>query len=266
MPLFEFNLKPLQKVMPWRDQTNEYLHWFGLTDGCYHMNLGDVQLFRYSDEILHFWSKEFPDVDYINEPYMDYQVVRLYEDVLSILADVIQPVPDEVYSYITTLEEQKNWEKTISEIIEVSYEDNDKWDAYDNATEWLFYRRLLGLGGGPNIIIWRIKDTIHIRWDNESIKQDNIPVWAAKTGEYQMPVKRFILEVESFHNRLINEMQSRLEEIEKDNPLPHIKIDIPELLIEQEERTHFLDTALKRQPHVKNWSKVVASNQMLLKK
>ena len=80
-----------------------------------------------------------------------------------------------------------------------------------------------------------------------------------------MPVKQFILEVESFHNRLINEMRCRLETIERDNPLPHIKIDIPALFLEQEERTQSLDIALKRQPHVNNWSKVIASNQLILK-
>jgi len=96
MALIEFNLKPLQDVMPWGDEPNQYLHWFALTDSFYYMELGDVQLFCYSDEILEFWSKEYPGCNSKNEPYMDYQVVRLYEDVLEILPDVIQPIPEAI--------------------------------------------------------------------------------------------------------------------------------------------------------------------------
>ena len=82
--------------MPWGDEPNQYLHWFALTDSFYYMELGDVQLFCYSDEILEFWSKEYPGCNSKNEPYMDYQVVRLYEDVLEILPDVIQPIPEAI--------------------------------------------------------------------------------------------------------------------------------------------------------------------------
>ena len=74
-----------------------------------------------------------------------------------------------------------------------------------------------------------------------------------------------MLEVESFHNRLINQMRNRIETIERDNTLPNIKIDIPALFLEQEERNRSFDIALRSIPHVKNWSKVIASNQLILK-
>lgn len=263
MALFDFKLKPLQDVMPWGDEPNKNLHWFGLTDGFYYMDLGDVQLFRYSDEILKLWSKDYQDSNYINEPYMDYQVVRLYEDILEILPDVIQPIPEIINSYISTKEKQRDWEKRINED-DVDFENEEEYDTYANATEWLFFRRLKGLGGSPGIIIWRVEDTIHIRWDNASIKQDGINTWATTEGEYELPFNNFMSEVESFHNRLIKNMGERVNAISKNNPLPHIKIDIDELQKEQVERAGELNETLSKKPNIESWDKVILANKELL--
>lgn len=46
MSLFEFKLKKLPDVLPWGEEPDFYLHWFGLTDGIYYMNVGNEQLFR----------------------------------------------------------------------------------------------------------------------------------------------------------------------------------------------------------------------------
>jgi hypothetical protein len=89
--LFNFQLRPIEEVAPW-DQEGEYsLSWFGLTDGWYWLDCDGHELFRYSDAIIESWKYEGrqPAVP----PCVDYQVVRLWGDILQILPDVLSPVP-----------------------------------------------------------------------------------------------------------------------------------------------------------------------------
>ncbi|WP_123601984.1 DUF5984 family protein [Micromonospora sp. Llam0] len=48
---FQFQLRPLDQVHPWgRDK--QTLHWFGLTEGWYWLDLNGHQLLRYSAETV----------------------------------------------------------------------------------------------------------------------------------------------------------------------------------------------------------------------
>ena len=265
MALFEFKLKPLGEVLPWGEEPNLNLHWFGLTDGIYYMNVGEDQLFRSSKEILLHWKKEWPDLD-TNCEYVDYQVVRLYEDLLDILADVMQAIPAELQQYIDSQKSQELWGNELRDIF-TSTEDEETEDLYYLATEWWSSCRSLStshLSNGPNIWLWRTKNTIHIRWDNEHKQIDGIQPWTAVRGDFVLPIEKFEDEVRSFHNLLMAEMESRIAELKTKNPIPHINIDIPSLEKEQEERKLFLERALERVPRVKNWDEVVMANNNLL--
>lgn len=264
MALFEFQLKPLAEVMPWGDAPDLYLSWFGLTDGIYYMNVGEEQLFRSTAEILAYWKTEYPSLD-TNQPFVDYQVVRFYEDVLEILADVLQPVPIEMQSYISSIFVQKQWEQRLSNVAD-SITDEEIDDIYYPAIEWWGCRRLstIHLNQGSKIWFWRTADTMHIRWDNRLSEIDGISVWTAKLGEFQLPVEEFIQEVSSFHHRLMDAMEERIKIIVTENLLPHVKIDFQNLLREQEDRTQWLTSALKRTPCVQEWSTVIDANRKLL--
>src|SRR5947209_6747937 len=50
--LFNFSLAMLENIPPWGSGTDLHLSWFGLTDGCYWLRPGDVELFRYSAQLL----------------------------------------------------------------------------------------------------------------------------------------------------------------------------------------------------------------------
>ncbi|MEO3683480.1 DUF5984 family protein [Shewanella vesiculosa] len=259
MTLFDFKLKPLTDIAPWGEEPNLSLHWYGLTDGIYFMNVGKDQLFRYSDEAVEYWKKEYSDF----EVFFDYQVARIYEDLLSILPDVLQPIPQCIYEYISTVENQQTWSDKLAQIFDET--DNESIeDTYYLASEWLFHRRLQGMGGGPDIMLFRTGEKIHIRWDNESIRIDGFQAWSATRGEYQLTVDEFIDEVHSFHQRLIFDMAERVHTIATNNPFPHVKIDIVNLTKEHEERACSLSTALSNEPHVDNWVSVIEANKKLL--
>ena len=259
MNLFEFKLRPLTEVEPWGEEPDLSLQWYGLTDGFYHMNVGEEQLFRYSNELMDVWSK---DHSYSN-PFFEYQVVRLLEDVLDMLPDVLQPIPPELHRIISTTEKLLEWEDKLTDISDAA-EDGIVEDIYYTASDWLFPRRLSVLGGGPDILLWRIEEAIHIRWDNTAISLDGHQAWEATNGVFMLPATEFITEVELFHSRLMNEMEERVQLIAASNPMPHVNIDIPELLRCQNERNTSLEDSLKTKPVVDNWDDVIAANKELL--
>nr|WDE41603.1 hypothetical protein [uncultured bacterium] len=258
MSLFEFQLKKLSDVLPWGEEPDLYLHWFGLTDGIYYMNVGDEQLFRASTAIMEHWVKEYPDIN-VNDVYVDYQVVRLYEDLLEKLVDMLQPVPSEIHQLISTQETQNHWTTQLWDIFE-STDSEEIEDLYSVATEWWNYHRSLStmhLSEGPNIWIWNSGETVHIRWNSESKNINGIQPWTTVRGDYTLPLGEFREEILSFHERFMDEMTYRIRQLMTDNPIPHIKIDMQSLEKEHEERKNSLNDALAKTPSVKNWDTVI---------
>ncbi|HEY9907288.1 MAG TPA: DUF5984 family protein [Thermosynechococcaceae cyanobacterium] len=89
--LFDFHLRPLEEVMPWGKPPNSYLSWFVLTDGFYRLQVGSEFLFNYSDDFAERWAAQSVSVH--TRSFVDYYVVRLWEDLLEILPDVLEPLP-----------------------------------------------------------------------------------------------------------------------------------------------------------------------------
>lgn len=266
MALFEFKLKELSEVFPWGVGENMHLHWFGLTDGIYYMNVGEEQLFRSSDEFLKHWRKKHQNI-IENDVYVDYQVVRLYEDILEKLVDILQPVPLSLNQVVKTQKMQKDWEALLWNIYE-STEDKEIEDLYEIATGWWNYYRSIStmhLHQGPNIWMWTHADTVHIRWINESCSIDGIQPWSTVQGEFILTVEEFKTEVESFHERLMEQMSHRIQLIKNNNPIPHIKIDIQSLENEHEERQQTLIKALEATPNIKSWDRVIEAIEKLKK-
>ena len=162
MALFEFELKPLGEITPWGEKDDLYLTWFGLTDSNYYMDVGKERLFEYSNELLRHWSKDNSNDEIHGSPYFDYQVSRLHEDLLAILPNVFQEIPQALFDCIETGEKQKEWERCLSSVSdsfesEDPMEEMDFFDIYAEATDWLQCRKLAGIGGGPDIIIFSFK-------------------------------------------------------------------------------------------------------------
>ena len=262
MALFEFNLVPLVDLLPWGEEPNLSLTWYGLTDGHYYMNVGDAQLFRYSDPILQLWSDEREEYQH---SYFEYQVARLYEDILYALPDIIQPIPDRVFQHIETVDKQIHWFAGLSSIYQ-TLEDDESNELYYESTEWIDVRSPDGLGGGPHFWILRHKDTVYIRWFNRDTTFGETEVWAASVGEHRMTVDEFISEIRHFHVTLMQRMQKRVNTIVEDNPFPHVTIDIPGLVAEHEERSKSVDSAISRNPTIADWSSVIDAGSKLLAK
>lgn len=247
MPLkFHFRLRPIEDIEPWgREQGEPQLHWFGLTDGWFWIEVDGQELFRYSDAVQHLWALQSPQVKTSPSPYEEYYIARYWEDLLEILPNIMDPLPADLAVRVADAEAWQNWQSAF----------HDQWEQSDNEAAWDIYALAIGwwsqrtwdaghLAHPPRLWFWRVADTIHIHWDNRAVMLDGTPVWAAFQGEAVLSVTEFKAAAESFHDRFMTEMERRVEAAVDAWPRPDVKIDTTALLREQVQRAGWLEPAL----------------------
>jgi len=259
--LFDFRLRPISEVAAWGRSPDLRLSWFGFTDGFYRLDVGGEYLLNYSSETVELCRSlgagTYPG------PYVDYYVVRLWEDVYEILYDVLQPLPKDLQALLERdYASQQAWmDKAfawLSATESGEADANHAGSVYDAATFWCAHRRLDSAYLAPQARIWLWSDdeTVVIAWDNRGIVREGIPVWSARHGAYRLPRQEFLTEVRSFNDRLIAEMGERVREICATWNRPEIRVDFDHLRQEQVDRTTWYDAALKRPPPIYSWDEV----------
>ena len=265
--LFHFQLTPVDEIGPWTtpSRNNEkHLHWFGLTDGCYWLDVGHAELFRYSPVILERWAKTHPEVSV--GPYVGYQVVRLWEDVLDMLRSVLEPVPEDLARHVRpggvweSRAAWRHWRDTADDWME-RQDDDAYWDLVSLASGWWAARALDSghLRANPGIWFWREADVTYVRWDNRDILLDGLLAWSAEAGEMSMTADAFLEEVRSFNERLFQAMGQRVDAVCEHWPRPEIRIDCDDLRRDHLHRSMSLDNALTRPPLATDWDVVRAA-------
>ncbi len=264
MPLFEFNLRKIEDVRPWGTPPKKSLHWFGLTDGDYHLDVKGKQLFRYSPEILTLWHKQYEAID--DTEFADYCVVRLWEDILDILPHILEPLPPALFEIIKSPQLQKNFENSIQ-----SLASEDEWDEmFDlrcQATQWIWSRKLdtAYLIKGPRIWLFRYEGEIMIRWDNEGEYIDGMQPWSEIQGEEKYSVTDFLFELTLFNDRLMEQMKSRIDYIIRENPIPDVEIDLDSLANDHRDRSIWLRQALNAPPKQLETDKILQAISKLFR-
>lgn len=253
--LFQFILRPLGEVEPWGGD-QPALHWFGLSDGWCWWQVGTQELFRYTQPVLDYWTAESPERPK-SLPYVDYQVVRPWEDLLQIVPDILAPVSDDLAQRLASLEEWQSLQDRGWAWAEAR-DDEYSWDLLDTAFRWRSER---GWDAGylrhpPKVWLWVQSDTFHLRWDNRTVMLDALPVWEATAGEITLPVAAFVEEVKSFHERFIATMSERVAAVLAGGLRQGIKIDLTRLAQEQQDRPTWLTNALNRKAPEQDWDKV----------
>lgn len=246
--LFNFKLRPLEDIAPWRDPKDNslHLHWFGLTDGWYWIDTGNAELFRYSQAEIERCQREYAGQPWVAEfvalPYADYQVVRLWEDVLAILPYALEPVPSPLAETLAPDGPWVRWEQAAEG---VTSSQSARWtfsEEREAAAQW-WWNRLLNYGylrGGPMIWFWNDGVDMHIQWDNRKMLLDGVPAWEAQLGESRMPIADFIEEVRDFDRRLIRRMADRVAIAQGEWQHPEVTI-FSDVAQEQVQRAHVLE-------------------------
>ena len=218
---FGFSLTRLDQVAPWGEGA---LHWFGLTDGSYWIDVGDHQLLR-------------PE----GEPWVDYYLARFWEDLCLLAPVVLEPVPADLVEFLLA----------DVEADEHAFDDPDR----EAALSWRSDHFLdFGyLEDPPRSLWWRTGDEITLTWSHQErpLIRETVPVAEFRTA------------LADLDRDLMIAMNQRVSHIEANGAPNGTRIDVGDLRREHVERSHWLDDSTKRLRHT-DWAAVRAGARRLL--
>ncbi|MDX3224804.1 DUF5984 family protein [Streptomyces sp. ME19-01-6] len=259
---FRFGLTPLAEVRPWGRREHPVLHWFGLTDGWYAIDLGEHELLRYSERTVR--RLRGGEGGGPAHPYVDYYVVRLWEDLLALLPAALEPVPEDLADFVAGDPADWYWEETPEAEAEAEAE-----AAAEAAAGWHRDRALdMGyLRVAPYVHCWRTvageDDVMNISWAYQSDPENEIEFAGPATGRTTLPTSAFVAAVAEFDRGLREAMERRIGELEAAGPPPGIELDLEQLRREHRDRAGWLERA-RRYTYVTDWAAVRAGAASLL--
>ncbi len=243
--MFHFQLFPVEEIQPWGDSPPT-LHWFGLTMGWFWIEISGQELFRYTDAARKYWESQDPDCPPHALPYEDYQVARYWEDLVGMLPEILDLIPDDLAALVADGQVWEAWQAAARTWMEVTDTDH-AWETHYAAVGWWGKRTWDAghLAHPPCLWLWRVGETVHLRWDNRTVTVgDGIPVWTATAGEYTLPVADFIAHVTAFNDRFLAAMAARLQAVQTHWSRPEILLDFGELTQSQATAAKLLDANL----------------------
>ncbi|WP_329497577.1 DUF5984 family protein [Kitasatospora herbaricolor] len=250
---FRFELRALEDVGPWGDEHRRTLHWFALTQGWYWIEAGGQELLRYSEATLRRWREESGGEV---RPYADYFVVRIWEDVLEILADALEPVPSDLLAFVSgDLSGHPLWDV------------EDLTPEAEAAADWHGRRSMYTgpLVNAPQMRWWRTVDEagdrITLDWTHEP--GHRIGFAASPAGRLTLPVKDFLSAVTELDGALLAAMEQRVTALEASGPPAGVELDLAQLRREHRDRSGRLERARTRTP-VTDWAAVRAGAREFL--
>ncbi|MFC9330920.1 DUF5984 family protein [Kitasatospora sp. NPDC057015] len=250
---FRFELRALGEVAPWGDERHPVLHWFALTAGCYWIEAGGQELLRYSEATLRRWREESGGEVH---PYVDYFVVRIWEDVLEILADVLEPVPRDLVAFVSSdLSGHPIWDE------------DDIAPEAEAAADW-HGRRSMYMGplvNAPQPRWWRTVDEagdrVTLTWTHEP--GHRIGFAAPPAGRLVLPTDDFLAAVTELDGALLAAMEQRVATLEASGPPVGVDLDLEQLRREHLDRAGWLERARTRN-RVTDWPAVRAGARVFL--
>jgi hypothetical protein len=243
----EFDLTPLAQVVAWGKPGNQSLHWFGLTDGRYDVVIGEHRLFSEHDRM----------------DGIDYQVVRLWEDLIDLLPEILDEVPDALATRLADVDAWMAWNDRAWDLTEELGLDPELLDA---ATCWWRDRRLdTGhLVAAPRLQLWRTSGVVHATWrtrlGEHEVARADLPRWASPAGDAELALTELTDEIRRFDHALIAAMQARVDEVATSWSRPDVAIDVEQLRREHRDRSGWLTDTLARVHRTKRpWDEVVTA-------
>lgn len=238
--LINFELTPVEKVIPWGNQGEHNLHWFGLTEGQYWIDAGGHALLEYSEHAQRNGTGR----------YCDYYVARILEDITDMLPSILEPIPQDLVQYVSG-ESGRAWialQESWSERNIVKGAGDEVWGVWEHAN-LLLYNRFLDsayLTPSASILMWSDEADVHIEWENVDKLIDGELAWSAVSGSFHLPREVFVKEVGAFCAKLFEQMTSRTEQVAAGALHPDIRIDLPALIAENAQRREKVAQALEK--------------------
>lgn len=225
---FNYSFKPLDILIRELKENNQ-INWFNLTDGCYNIEFDGVKLFEYSDTIV--------KKNNMISNSLDYYVIRIVEDIFEVLMNTLNPMPEDIFELVNTIEKRKKIELIIEEALRnVSYEEYEKS---------LIIFKIVSpgcidtayLNPGFYNYFFHVNDDLYILYDCET--EDNI--WTANKGIIKVDYNDFVNEFKLFVNNFMNDMEKRIDEA-----CSLLKEDLIDLKKEHRERLNNFEDMFKK--------------------
>jgi hypothetical protein len=231
---FSFKLREFDRIEPWGQGEDRNLHWFGLSDGAYCIETSAGNLL------------ELPDISAqdLGVRWLDYQVVRMFEDVLDVWPFFREPVP------IDVTERYFAW-RPLNEDAWFDKANSAARDTWSEATHWWREREvsLSYLRQSPQLHFWRSESSAHLEWRAEA-------PWSPPEVHLYLPFEAMQQAAASFAREFLSEMGARVLEIERLGWQPkNANLDIAHLAREQKAREEEAELALSNVVET-NWTSV----------
>lgn len=211
MALINFKLRHPNNITPWGTPHGGSMHWFGLTDGEYWLQVGKAKIYEYTPAFRKRW-------DLQDQGVVDYDVSRLLEDFCSIFDVIAEPIPEDFYQLVKSHSSFEDFYNRATSWLEYLSDDSavdiDTYvDRYDNVMEWIYSRTLtaMHLRYGPVVSFFRSGQQFSIIWQAAQVTEEHIPVWTAGVGERGMTYEEFVSEVEDFCRQFFSAMELQVE-------------------------------------------------------
>lgn len=239
-----FALRPVERIEPWTRDGRPWLSWFGLSDGWYWLRVGDQELFRAADASANAGASA-DDGD--APPYADYQVARLWEDVLDLLPSVLADVPGDVAA---PLAHPERWLAAVDRL-----QADDAADAALVAAGlgWWHARALSSghLVAPPRLWLWRTGAALHGLWRPSA---EAASPWRPASGAATGSVDGWLAAVRAFDRAFVDAMGERVRALVRAGGLGGVDVDLAHLEVEQRDRAGWLARALGASPPADDWS------------
>ncbi|GAA0766180.1 DUF5984 family protein [Ideonella azotifigens] len=247
--LFNFELRPLAEIRPWGEPGAQRLHWYGLTDSEFWIEVGGSRLLEYSEDAQRHGTPRF----------CDYQAARLYEDVIALATYALERIPFDLVPYISgqgrdaTLAKFSTWCDKNAE-----RDDDQYWSTIDCASSWIGKRELdtAYLTPSADVLMWSDISMVHIEWDNREKLFDGLGAWSALFGNYSLARSDFVAECISFHERLMSSMAERVGRVAAGALSPEIHVDLEGLHREHQMRMRLSEVQFGELPSPTDWQAV----------
>ncbi|MEV6373939.1 DUF5984 family protein [Micromonospora musae] len=237
---FSFELRPLAEVAPWGG-TRPRLHWFGLTEGWYWIDVEGHELLRYCDAAVHRWNLE--------RPYPDYYLARFWEDLLTLRWALQAAVPNDLVPFVDGTSPQREFpDDEISAEVGVAF-----------GLQGDYHLDFGYLTDAPALSCYRHtldgRDAVTLTQLLSSGKQGTFE--GPERLDVTVPADEFFAAVADLDRRLIAAMGERVTALERSGPPPGVELDLAQLRTEHLGRSRWLAERLESPRHV-DWTKARA--------
>jgi Family of unknown function (DUF5984) len=214
MALFEFQLAPVEEVTPWGQPDARTLCWYELTSGTFRMPVGDQVLFEYTDAFKSRFG--LPRAN-------DYTIANVASAMLGPFRDAMTRLPPALEALVED-----------GDLLDRLYDVCGDEDDVKGAWWWLKGERRPSMTflvqaprvGIPEVCFFRVRDEVHLHWDNRESKVDGIPVWTAEYGSFRMPIADYERECRELAAGLLAKMVERGSQIESGTARPQQPVDL----------------------------------------